>query len=205
MVVQPLYYVNITMKNQDSIIVKTLLEHKEKELSIADLSKLTKKDYKTTHTIVKRLEKNKLVTLQQFGKSYKVALINKVHPLIFEAEYARREEILHDKNLRVMLDYFKKGLKTSLYVLLLFGSYAKKTQTKHSDIDLFFIASDADKDFKKKVLNTAQLIPLKLHLNVFNESEFITMKKSKENTVGSEVIKNNIILYGIEAYYELLQ
>ncbi len=193
------------MKNQDSIIVKVLLERKDKELSIADLSKLTKKDYKTTHTIVKRLEKNKLLTLQQFGKSYKVILNSVAQPLIFEAEYARREEILQDKNLRVMLDYFKKGLKTSLYILLIFGSYAKKTQTKHSDIDLFFIAPDADKDFEKKVLNTAQLIPLKLHVNVFSESEFIAMKKSREHTVGSEVIKNNIILYGIESYYELLQ
>lgn len=193
------------MKNQDSIIVKVLLEHKEKDLSIADLSKLTKKDYKTTHTIVKRLEKNKLITLPQFGKSYKVILNNTVHPLLFEAEYIRREEILQNKNLRVMLDYFKKGLKISLYVLLLFGSYAKKTQSKHSDIDLFFIAPDADKDFEKKVLNITPLIPLKLHVNIFTESEFIAMKKSKENTVGSEVIKNNIILYGIEAYYELLQ
>lgn len=193
------------MKNQDSIIVKALLDHKEKDLSIAGLSKLTKKDYKTTHTIIKRLEKNKLVTLQQFGKSYKVILNSNVHPLIFEAEYTRREEILQDKNLRVMLDYFKKGLKTSLYILLLFGSYAKKKQTKHSDIDLFFIAPYADKDFEKKVLNITQLIPLKLHVNVFTESEFIAMKKSKENTVGSEVIKNSIILYSIEAYYELLQ
>ncbi len=193
------------MKNQDSIIVRTILEHKEKDLSIADLSKLTKKDYKTAHTIVKRLEKNKLITLQQFGKSYKVILNSTAHPLIFEAEYARREEILQDKNLRVMLDYFKKGLKTSLYVLLLFGSYAKKKQTMHSDIDLFFLAPDADKEFEQKVLNTAQLIPLKLHVNVFSESEFIAMKKSKEQTVGSEVIKNSIILYGIEAYYELLQ
>lgn len=193
------------MKNQDSIIIRTILEHREKDLSIADLSKLTKKDYKTTHTIIKRLEKSKLITLHQFGKSYQVILNKTIHPLLFEAEYARGEEILHDKNLRVLLDYFRKGLKTSLYVLLLFGSYAKKTQTKHSDIDLFFIAPDADKDFEKKVLNITPLIPLQLHVNVFTESEFIAMKKSKENTVGSEVIKNNIILYGVESYYELLQ
>src|SRR3989338_654457 len=139
MVITPKKYVYITMKHQETIIIKTLLDHKDTELSIAHLSRLTHKDYKTTHTIIKRLEKNKIVTLQQFGKSYKVILNNTAHPLIFEAEYIRREDLLKDKNLRVMLDYFKKGLKTSLYVLLLFGSYAKKTQTKHSDIDLFFI------------------------------------------------------------------
>ncbi len=192
------------MKKQDSIIVQALLEHKEHEVNIATLSKIIHKDYKTTYTIIKRLEKNQLIRLQQFGKSYKVILSNTAQPLIFEAEYARREEILKDKNLQVMMDYFKKGLKTSLYVLLLFGSYARKTHSKHSDIDLFFIAPDSDKEFEKKVLDIAHLIPLRLHLNVFTESEFIAMKKSKENTVGSEVIKNNIILYGLEAYYELL-
>ncbi len=195
----------MTMKHQDTIIIKALLDHKDQELSIAHLSRLTHKEYKTTHTIIKRLEENKLVTLQQFGKSYKVILNHTAHPYLFEAEYIRREEILNDKNMRVMLDYFKKGLKTSLYVLLLFGSYATKTQTKHSDIDLFFIAPDADKEFEKKVVSIAHLIPLSLHVNVFTENEFISMKKSKEFTVGSEVIKKNIILYGIEAYYELIQ
>ncbi|MBS3120826.1 nucleotidyltransferase domain-containing protein [Candidatus Woesearchaeota archaeon] len=193
------------MKNQDVIIIKTLLEHKEQELSIASLSTLTHKDYKTTHTIVKRLEKNKLLTLQQFGKSYKVVLHYFAHPLIFEAEYLRRKEILQNKNLRVMQDYFRKELKTALYVLLLFGSYTTKTSTKHSDIDLFFIAPDSDTEFEKKVVRIAHLIPLPLHVNVFTEREFVAMKTSKENTVGSEVIKKNIILYGTEAYYELLQ
>lgn len=193
------------MRHQDPIIIKALLDHQEAELSIAALSKLTRKDYKTTHTIVKRLEKNKLISLQKFGKSYKVILHPLAHPFIFEAEYARREEIFQDKNLRVMMDYFQNGLKTTLYVLLLFGSYAQKTATKQSDIDLFFIAPDADKEFENRALGIAQLIPLKLHVNVFTESEFLAMKKSKENTVGSEAIKNNIILYGVEAYYRLLQ
>ncbi|KHO51930.1 MAG: hypothetical protein QT08_C0017G0001, partial [archaeon GW2011_AR17] len=36
-----------------------------------------------------------------------VKLISQVHPLIFEAEYNRRKEILKDKNLAVMLNDFK--------------------------------------------------------------------------------------------------
>jgi len=31
------------------------------------------------------------------------------------------------------------------------------------------------------------------------------MKRSKEVTVGSEAIKNNVILHGIEYYYEMIQ
>ncbi len=193
------------MKSQEAIIIKVLLENRDQELNISTLSKLLHKDYKTTYSIIKRLEKQKLILLQQFGKSFKIIFHLAAHPLVFEAEYARREEILRDKNLKIMVDYFKNGLKTSLYTLLLFGSYAQKKNTKHSDIDLFFIAPDSDNDFEKKVMAITLLIPLKLHIQVFTEKEFVAMKKSKETTVGSEVIKNNIILYGIEAYYELLQ
>ena len=193
------------MISQEVPIIKVLLENREQELNITSLSTLLHKDYKTTHTIVKRLEKKKLLTLQKFGKSFKIMLNSTSHPLFFEAEYMRKEEFVRDKNIKVMLDYFKNGLKTSLYILLLFGSYAKKKNTSHSDIDLFFIAPDSDKDFEKKVLAIARLIPLKLHIQVFTEKEFLAMKQSKETTVGSEVIKNNIILYGIEAYYELLR
>ena len=58
---------------------------------------------------------------------------------------------------------------------------------------------------EKSIHHIASLNPLKLHLNLFKESEFIAMKKSKEFTVGSEAIKNNIILYGTEQYYELIR
>ncbi len=89
--------------------------------------------------------------------------------------------------------------------MLLFGSYAKKTQSKESDIDLMFIAPDSDEKFESKIRNIARIIPLKLHINVFKESEFKAMKNSKILTVGQEVINSNIILYGIENYYELIK
>lgn len=193
------------MKSQEVIVIKALLENREQELNIANLSTLLHKDYKTTHTIIKRLERQKLLTLHQFGKSFRINLHLTAHPLVFEVEYARREEMLRDKNVKVMMDYFKNGLKTSLYIFLLFGSYANRKNTRHSDIDLFFITPDSDPEFEKKVLAIARLIPLQLHIQVFTETEFLAMKKSKETTVGSEIIKNNIILYGIESYYELLR
>jgi len=154
--------------------------------------------------IIQRLNQKKIIELKSFGKSCKIELINQFHPIIFEAEYARREEILRNKNLNLILDYFK-GLQTKLYILLLFGSYAKKTQTKESDIDLLFIVPDNDEKFESKIINISRTIPLKLHINIFKESEFIAMKNSKKITVGQEAINNNIILYGIENYYEILK
>ncbi|MBI2130711.1 nucleotidyltransferase domain-containing protein [Candidatus Woesearchaeota archaeon] len=104
-----------------------------------------------------------------------------------------------------MLGSFKRAIKSKLYVLLLFGSYAKKTQTKSSDIDLMFICADGLEDaFEKNVNRIASSMPLSLHHLVFSESQFVEMINAKESSVGQEALKNNVILYGIEQYYEMV-
>lgn len=192
------------MKGKEVEIIKLLIENRDKELSINQIAKLLKKDYKNAHNIVSRLSNVQVVKLQPFGKSHRVILLNKVHPLLFEAEYLRRNELLKNKDIAVMCDAFK-SVHSRLYVLLVFGSYAKKAQTKNSDIDLMFIVPDTEEDItEKEIQSIARTLPIKIHVNIFKESDFKAMNNSKEITVGSEAIKNNVILHGIEPYYEML-
>ncbi|MBI4453541.1 nucleotidyltransferase domain-containing protein [Candidatus Woesearchaeota archaeon] len=193
------------MINKDTTIIKYLLNNKTKELNILNISKALKMDYKTAYSIVKRLEKKEIIAIEQFGNSNRLKLINKIHPLIFEAEYERRGELLKNKNIKVMLSYFKNSLKPKCYVLLLFGSYAKKTQNQTSDIDLMFICSDGiEEQFEKEVLAVTGILPLPLHCLVFSDKQFIEMINAKKSNVGQEALKNNVILYDIETYYELI-
>jgi predicted nucleotidyltransferase len=193
------------MRNKDAVIIRFLIEHKNEELNILTISKELRMDYKTAYSIVKRLEKESLVKLESFGQSNRVTLISSMHPLIFEAEYTRRKELLKDKNLAVMLNDFKNALKSKCYALLLFGSYAKKTQTKKSDIDLMFIVPNGSEElFEKDIGRTARLLPLQIHYLVFSEKQFLEMINAQEPNVGKEALKNNIILYGIETYYEMI-
>jgi len=193
------------MRNKDAIIIKYLIENKNEELNILKISKELKMDYKNIYSIIKRLEKELLVKLESFGQSSRVKLISQVHPLIFEAEYSRRKELLKNKNLGVMLNDFKKTLKSKYYILLIFGSYAKKTQKKNSDIDLMFIVPDGKEDlFEKEIQRTASSLPLPIHSLVFSEKQFLEMVNSRESNVGQEALKNNIILYNTETYYEMI-
>lgn len=193
------------MRNKDAIIIRYLIENKNEELNILKISKELRMDYKNVYSIVKRLEKELLVKLESFGQSNRVKLISQVHPLIFEAEYNRRKELLKDKNLAVMLNDFKNALKSKCYMLLIFGSYAKKTQTKNSDIDLMFIVPDGKEElFEKDVHRAARSLPLPIHYLIFSEKQFLDMNNAKEPNVGQEALKNNIILYGIETYYEMI-
>ena len=193
------------MKGKESTIIKFLIEHKNEELNILNISKALKMDYKNIYSIIKRLEKLSLVKIETFGQSSRVKLNELIHPILFEAEFERRKEILKDKNLTVMLSNFKRTIKSKLYVLLLFGSYVKKTQTKSSDIDLMFICPNNLQDaFEKDVNRISSSMPLPLHPLVFSESQFIDMINAKESNAGQEALKNNVILYGIEQYYKMI-
>jgi len=205
MVIIPLLYGNINMRNKDVVIISFLIERKNEEFNILNISKELKMDYKNVYSIVKRLEKESLIKLESFGQSNRVKLVSQVHPLIFEAEYSRRKELLKNKNLAVMLNDFKNALKSKCYVLLIFGSYAKKTQTKNSDIDLMFIFPEGNEElFEKEINRAARSLPLPVHYLVFSEKQFLEMVNDKQPNVGKEALKNNIILYGIETYYEMI-
>ena len=82
------------MKKKDVDVIVTLIETHEDQVNISQLSKKLKIDYKNTYNIVKRLEKDNIITLNKFGKAYNCILNKKNNPLIFEAEYRRREELL---------------------------------------------------------------------------------------------------------------
>jgi predicted nucleotidyltransferase len=192
------------MRSREPEVVKFLIEHKNEELNIFKISQALKIDYKNVYSIIKRLEKASVVKIETFGQSSRVKL-NIFHPLVFEAEFERRKEILKDKNLAVMLASFKRVIKSKLYILLLFGSYAKKTQTKTSDIDLMFICPDGlEGAFEKEAGRIARSMPLPIHYLVFSESQFLEMINVKALNVGQEALKNNVILCGIEHYYEMI-
>lgn len=191
---------NIKMETENKII-KYLIENK-KEMTIRELANAVKSDYKIIHTAVNRLIKKGILSGKNIGKSVVVSLNNKLFKEVLQVEFERREDILKNKNLKVMLDSIKNNLKTVNFILLLFGSYAKKTFDSKSDIDLMFIVLDLR--IEKEIEQVISLLPLKIHHLIFSEKQFIGMKNSHELNVVKEAMKNNIILHGIEQYYGLL-
>ncbi|MEK6871764.1 MAG: nucleotidyltransferase domain-containing protein [Nanoarchaeota archaeon] len=183
-------------------IIKYLIETK-KELTIRELSKQIMSDYKITHTAVHKLAKKGLLKTERIGKSILIKLGTSFDKDIFEVEFKRREDILQNKNLKIMLDSIKNNLKNVNFILLLFGSYAKKKSNKNSDIDLMFIVPDLH--IEKDLEDIISLLPLKIHYFVFNEEQFRNMKQTHELNVVKEAIQHNIILQGIEHYYELIR
>jgi len=190
---------SIKLKPREKII-KSLIENKNYQ-SIMDLSGATIINYKNTHNIVNQLYPE-IITKEKIGNTNLVRINLIPNQEIYNVEDKRTREFL-TKNPRIKL--IQKDIEEVGYpfmIVLIFGSYVKNTQTKGSDIDLCIISDN--KEIMKRLNQSLNLLSLKLEIQEFTTKEFISMIEKTQNNLGQEIIKNNIILYGIENYYNLI-
>ncbi|MFW6231261.1 MAG: nucleotidyltransferase domain-containing protein, partial [Nanoarchaeota archaeon] len=116
----------------------------------------------------------------------------------YVVERRRTEELLKRQAFRRIAQEIET--LPELFVLLLFGSYAKGTQKKDSDIDLLLIAEHA-----KPIVSKIKSLPLPTHITAITPKELNEMRNSKEFSVVSEALKQNIIIHGIEEYYRFIK
>ncbi|MGM5484413.1 MAG: nucleotidyltransferase domain-containing protein [Nanobdellota archaeon] len=174
-----------------------MLENREKKFTINQLSKALGINYRIAHTQIKELEKERIIQTEKAGNSLLCSLTDNFNEKIYLAEYERRKRLLKDKTMKQIYQRYRQAKQT--FILLLFGSYAKGTQNKHSDIDLLAITGNG-----KELEEITRLIPKNIHLTTVSHEEFQDMKNSRELTFGTQAMKKNIILIGIEEYYRLM-
>lgn len=188
------------MMRKDAALIRALIERGEEKTSIRGLSEELGMDYKNAYGIVKRLEKEGLISLEKVGNSNVCKLARKPHPLIYEAENERRENLLKDSKINAI--YEKLKVLQFPFMALVFGSHAKGEAKKGSDVDLMVIC---EKGREKGIEDVVSILPFDIHLVPLTPEEFLSMAKSREFSVVSEAIKRNVILIGIEEYYRLMQ
>lgn|SRR3989338_426967 len=186
------------MVNEFFSILKLLIENQGEIFSIRKISQLRKINYKSAYNVMIKLKIEGLVDFQRVGNATNCSFSKNFNSSVFNVEYERRNELIKNSNFRVIYESLNKI--SFPFIVLLFGSHAKKTATKHSDIDLMIIS-----DNPKKIHEATSLIPLKIQAIPLTPQEFFSMAKSREFSVVSEAIKKNIIIIGIEDYYRLLE
>lgn len=181
-------------------ILKFLIENKEKTFNLVELSKVLRIDYKLVYTNVKKLEENNSILVEDLKNQKRCSFNNNFNEDVFVVENERKLELLNKKEFRAIYDKLN-GINKQ-FILLLFGSHVKGTAKKHSDIDLLLISNKED---SKIIENKLEVLPLKIHLTPITYESFIDMIKTKEQTVVSEALKKNIILFGVEDHYRFLE
>ncbi len=181
-------------------ILRFLIENKEKTFSMYELAKVLKIDYKLLYINIKKLKVEKSIDVENLKSQKRCSFKNSFNEDVFIVESERRNDILKKKEFKAI--YEKLNGVNKQFIILLFGSHVKGTASKNSDIDLLLISNLED---TKVIEEKLEVLPLKIHLTPITYKAFMDMLKTKEQTVVSEALKKNILLFGIEDYYRLIQ
>ncbi|MEK6846203.1 MAG: nucleotidyltransferase domain-containing protein, partial [Nanoarchaeota archaeon] len=119
-------------------LLSLLIENKEEKYTIRKLALLRKINYKSAYLALRGLEQEKLAALEKIGNSTICRFTGNFSSRVYAVEHSRREKLLQNKNFLVLYNRLKKI--TLPFIVILFGSWAKKTAKKNSDIDLLVIS-----------------------------------------------------------------
>lgn len=182
-------------------ILRTLIEDKT-PMSILSLSGSAVLDYKNTYNYIKEFVASGAIIQNPVGNTTLVEIKSTSNPEIYSVEKKRTEEfLLKNPKLNIVKNYIEE-LNYPFLIALVFGSYVKDKKTESSDVDLCIILDNKGKS--KELQEKLNLLSLKLEIHEFTTNEFISMIEKTQNNLGHEIIKNNVLLYGIENYYNLI-
>jgi len=187
-------------------IDKVFLIQPWKALTYSEIQKLSKNRSKGyIYKELKRLEKENIINSNRIGKRtiiYNMALnsASAQHYWGFIEEYSSWKL---DKFPFHIIENLRSKMPTPFFTLLVTGSYAKRTETKSSDIDVVIISDfNKDKIYAELKYESETSIP-KVHLYVFTKQDFLDMLASKKENYGKEITRNKRVFFGGASYYSI--
>lgn len=143
----------------------------------------------TVQRALSRMEKIGVLASRQMGKNklYSISKNLAAKKRVFDAENYKLLRLVEKYPfLEPLIEDISK--KCSCPLVILFGSFAKFTAKPDSDIDIFIETSELKEKMKIEELNSR----ISLKIGSFN----------KESLLAKEIMKNHIIIKGVEYYYE---
>lgn len=181
-------------------ILKLLIENK-RAWTILEISNKLKRDYKNTFQAVGKLYPD-LIYKEKKGNLNLVEIKISSNREIYEVEEKRTNEFfLNNSKTRLIKEDIER-INYPFFIVLIFGSIAKGNATDKSDIDICIISDNPEKT--KEIVSSVRLLPQTIEIHQFTTDEFKSMLNKKENNLAKEIVKKNIILFGIENYYALV-
>ncbi len=152
---------------------------------------------KSVANILNKMENEGLMKSRTMGKNKEFSLnldnAEAVKNFIVAAEHLRAAEFL--KKNPVIKEVLTKAGDAFDGVVVVFGSYAKGTQKKDSDLDVF-VAGAYDRG---KVSKVSELYNLQVSVKNYPASAFRRALRKKDVLL-NEVIKNHVIISGAEGF-----
>jgi len=170
------------------------------QFHIRQMARLIGKSHVGLLPHLKELEKNKILISKEVGRSKVYSLNlnnNQVREFLAFAEKNKSIELLNNEVFikKIYDEFTNLDLGGSL---VLFGSYASKTHTPESDVDLFYLG-DLNESENKKIKSLGKIYNKGIHLVSMNLKQF-REQLSNQGILAKEIINNHIILYNHDIF-----
>ena len=150
------------------------------------------------------LETKKTGDVTTYSLNYDNNLTYSYLNLINDLEIAKNKllpkEILNTLQWRI-------SRNTQLFILIVFGSYAKSKADEKSDLDIAVIIKS--EETKKEILPFIETLKRRELINIdyhfFTEADFIEMLNEEQENVGKQIYKNSIIYYNFISYLNMIR
>jgi len=198
-----------TYKDTENKIIGNLLREPLKSKSLHQIALDTKLTYVTVHKLIPLLLKRKIVKQERKGKANlnSIDFENANIGDLSSAILSEKSKLLKKyPKITILKKDIEEALVGKLYILILFGSYAKEKEKKTSDVDLLFIIPDRKdiESYEEKINKALKLSTLKKDFNIITTNDFIDMLNQKY-TAGREAFEQGIVLFGAEPYYAMVK
>lgn len=196
-------------------IVKFLSENINKKFTQVQIAKgIGKgKSYKNVRESIKELVKYGVIDTEGVGPYVLCSLdIDEPATIVYVAfaEHSKKYAIYKKAaDIKEICERLINQIKshTPFFAMLLFGSYAKGTFHEKSDIDLIIlIEKKYHDDIKREISSLQSIYAKKINAFAMSKSDYESMLASKEEVnIGKESLKNHVLLYSAEIYYQIVR
>ncbi len=180
------------VQNKNNLELEIILVLLKNKSHLREIARTLNESHSTILRKINELLKENVLDYKKEGKN-KIFFIKdnlKAKNYIYSAEIHKLNNILkRHPELSIILEDIKKNFLKGM--IILFGSYAKGIPKKESDIDIYLETND------NNIKNSVKDINSKLSIKI---GKFDT-----KSLLIKEIIKNHIIIRGLEDFYERVE
>src|SRR3989338_552118 len=173
----------------------------KKEIYFSEVLRETKL---TPNTTLKHLNNLKSLIISKKTKGNTFYRINNKNPLIFPIFFyfdLKRFNELDDTRKRAILEFIS-NLKVKPLIALIFGSTAKKSYTKESDIDILLVFNKKEEEDKKLKRDIESLTGMNIQTFIIDYDYFKEQLLKKEDNVIIHAVKTGFVIIGSYYFYK---
>lgn len=180
------------VQNKNNLEMEIMLVLLKSDSHLREISRTLNESHSTILRKINELLKEKVLDYKKEGKN-KIFFIKdnlKAKNYIYSAEIHKLNKLLKKHpELSIIFEDIKKNFDKGMVIL--FGSYAKGNPKKDSDIDVYLETNNNNIKSKIKELNSK----LSIKIGYFDIKSLLIR----------EIIKNHIIIRGLEDFYERIE